>query len=389
MSAPKDYLLMKKYVLVSADFNTWGGMDRANYEFAWYLANTAEASIHLVSYFVASPLSDHKNVAWHKVPKPLNSYALSEPLIKIYSYHIARRLSKLGARIIANGGNCNWSDVNWVHYVHAAFRPQLGQNTIWSLKRRLEHKRYLKDERYAFRKAKVVIANSEVTRQHLINYFDIPARQVHTIYYGIDPQAFRPVTSDKQALARRELGWSNDRLRVIFVGALGDRRKGFDILFEAWKTLCQNISWDVDLIALGAGSELDFWRSQAKHYKLSDRIQLPGFTRNMPQVMEGADALISPTRYEAYGLGVHEALCCGLPAFVTRSAGIAERYPKELDDLLLNDPPNAEDLVQRLKHWRANIDDYKARIAKFGEQLRQRTWTDMAREIVELIDSTD
>jgi glycosyltransferase involved in cell wall biosynthesis len=117
-------------------------------------------------------------------------------------------------------------------------------------------------------------------------------------------------------------------------------------------------------------------------------LQLIGFSQQVKDYLKAADILISPTHYDAYGLGVHEALCCGLPSFVTRSAGVAERYPEELNDLLLNDPPNADDLVQRLKSWRANVDDYKARVANFSEQLRQRTWTDMAREIVELINST-
>ena len=43
-----------------------------------------------------------------------------------------------------------------------------------------------------------------------------------------------------------------------------------------------------------------------------------------PAVLAACDALVSPTRYEAYGLAVHEALARGLPALVSRSAGIAD-----------------------------------------------------------------
>jgi glycosyltransferase involved in cell wall biosynthesis len=94
------------------------------------------------------------------------------------------------------------------------------------------------------------------------------------------------------------------------------------------------------------------------------------------------DALVSPTHYDAYGQGVHEALCCGLPAFVTRCAGVAERYPEELADLLLDDPPSAADVVRRLRLWHGDRATYVARVAHFGEVLRRRSWADMAEDIL-------
>jgi hypothetical protein len=85
---------------------------------------------------------------------------------------------------------------------------------------------------------------------------------------------------------------------------------------------------------------------------------------------------------------VHEGLCCGLPAFVTRCAGVAERYPADLSDLLLNDPPDAEDIVRRLLRWRADMAGHAARVAPFGRMLRERSWKDMAEEIVGLLETT-
>ena len=54
----------------------------------------------------------------------------------------------------------------------------------------------------------------------------------------------------------------------------------------------------------------------------------------MPTVFAACDLLIHPARYEAYGLAVHEALCRGLPALVSATAGVAERYPEDLGQLL-------------------------------------------------------
>ena len=101
----------------------------------------------------------------------------------------------------------------------------------------------------------------------------------------------------------------------------------------------------------------------------------------MPAVFAACDLLIHPARYEAYGLGVHEGICRGLPALVTATAGIAERYPADLSPLLLQDPESASELTTRLLAWRDDA-SVKERVAEFASKLRSRTWDQMAREIV-------
>ncbi|MDK2408772.1 glycosyltransferase [Aphanizomenon sp. PH219] len=54
-------------------------------------------------------------------------------------------------------------------------------------------------------------------------------------------------------------------------------------------------------------------------------INFLGFRADVPNLLRAADCLVAPTRYEAYDLGVHEALCCGLPAIVSADAGVDER----------------------------------------------------------------
>src|SRR5262249_22520728 len=117
---------------------------------------------------------------------------------------------------------------------------------------------------------------------------------------------------------------------------------------------------------------------------LKMRIRMMGFSKDVSNFLRAADSLVHPARYEAYGLSVHEALCCGLPALVTKNAGVAERYPPDLADLLLDDPPTVEDVIQRLRRWRANMEGQRARVAAFAAKLRQRTWSDMSREFVSL-----
>ena len=103
--------------------------------------------------------------------------------------------------------------------------------------------------------------------------------------------------------------------------------------------------------------------------------------------MSAADLLVHPARYEAYGLAVHEALCCGVPAIVSSNAGIAERMPPALAGLLLHDVNSADDLAARFVYWRDRAADLRENARSAGAALRQRSWDDMAREIADLAES--
>ncbi|HLY99228.1 MAG TPA: glycosyltransferase, partial [Candidatus Angelobacter sp.] len=195
---------------------------------------------------------------------------------------------------------------------------------------------------------------------------------------------FRPASPAEKLAARERLNWPVNTLTAAFIGALGyDRNKGFDILFAAWKQLCADPAWDVDLVAAGGGADVPYWRAQAEKSGLGRRIRMIGFTQDVPLLLRASDVFIQPSFYEAYGLSAHEALCCGLPALVTRTAGIAERYPAALSGLLLDGPPSVHNLVDRLRQWRTEHEEWRARVEDFSSSLRQRTWTDMAREFVE------
>ena len=362
-------------------------MDRANYELARHLAEDLGATVHLVAYYVSSPLADHPNVTWHRVRKPLNADLLAEPLLYHAGRKLARKLRGEGARVIVNGGNCAWPDVNWIHAVHTAWprrdthAPALfrGRAAAYKLKAR-------RDERRALSQARTVVTNSERAREQVIADGRVTPGRVRSIYYGIDADVFHPPSPAERAAARKCLGWAVDRPVALFIGALGhDRNKGFDLLFSAWEELCCDPAWDVDLAALGGGAEVGLWRERSERAGLGDRVRMLGRTKEAHDMLLASDLLVSPTHYEAYGLGVHEALCCGLPAFVTRTAGIAERYPAELDELLLAAPPTVADLVQRLRRWHADQAGYRDRVRGFSEKLRQRSWADMAREIVAYI----
>jgi glycosyltransferase involved in cell wall biosynthesis len=374
---------MNPYLIVTGDFVKTGGMDRANYALARYVADSG-AETHLVAYRVDPELASRPNVIVHRVPKPARSYMLAAPLLDRIGRVWARRITERGGKVIANGGNCEWGDINWVHYVHAAYRRETSAGVAHQIKLALSSRMARTGERRALNRARIAITNSNRTREDLVVRLGIPRSKVHTIYYGTDPELLRPASPDERAALRRELGWTEGTPIVAFVGAIGDRRKGFDTLFEAWKLLCADLRWDAELVVIGTGVEAATWRDRTGRSGMERRIHFLGFRSDVPMLLRACDLLVSAVRYEAYGLNVHEALCCGIPAIVSADAGVAERYPSELKNLLLDDPEGVEELVRKLHSWRSQLDLWKRRVIPFSCKLRQYTWDDMAREILAL-----
>lgn len=369
---------MTSWLLASGDFVPVGGMDTANHAFASFLARRDAADVHLVAHRVAPELASRPGVHVHRVPRPLGSHALGEPLLTSIATRRSRDVLRSGGHVMANGGNLNAGDVTWIHYVHAAYSPVVA-GAVHAAIGRLKHRRYVAAERRALTRARLVICNSDRTVDDVVNRVGVDPARVRRIYYGIDPARFHDRSDSADAKAK--CGYAPDVPVVLFVGALGDRRKGFDTVFEAWRSVCRRTDWDAQLLVAGSGAELAGWRARASTDGTAGRITFLGYRTDVADLMAAADLIVHPARYEAYGLAVHEALCCGVPAIVSACAGVVERMPESLAGLLIHDAESADDLAARLVYWRDRALDLRECARRAGAMLRTRSWDDMSREI--------
>ncbi len=381
------------YLIVSGDFVKAGGMNQPNYELARYLADEGFET-HLVGYRVADDLARHPGVTVHRVPKVASSYFLSQPLMNQLGQRWARAIAAADGRVIVNGACCDWDDINWVHHVQAVFAPQVTAGWARRLKNRVQRRVDLAAERRIVPRAKLAITDTERMKHDLVERLRFPAERAHAVYLGIDPALFRLPSAAERAASRTHIGAgvpdaTLGRPLVAFVGALGDTRKGFDTLFGAWAKLCVGPAWDADLVVVAMGAELPTWKARAAGAGIASRIRFLGFDRDdtfIARVLWGCDALVLPSRYEGYGRPVQEALCCGLPALVSRASGIAEQYPAELADLIIPDADDVADVAARLARWRKAADTWREKIRPFAAALRNHSWRRMAEQIVETIE---
>ncbi|MDB4906962.1 MAG: glycosyl transferase family 1 [Gemmatimonadetes bacterium] len=371
---------MRPFTIVAGDFVTTGGMDAANYALADFLRRQSR-EVHVVAHRIAASLAG--GVTVHRVHRPLGSHMLGAPLLAREGRYWAGVMRRRGGVSVVNGGNCV-GQVNWLHYVHAVHAP-LGTRGIRRVLGAMLHQRDRDDEARAARAATLVIANSERTRADAIERLGVAPERVHRVYYGTDASRFRIPSATERASARARLGISGSEPVMIFIGALGDRRKGFDTLYSAWQSL-QREGWRGTLLVAGAGAELDSWRARAAAAGLGRSIQFLGFRQDIRELLAASDAIVAPSRYEAYGLAVQEALCCGIPAIVSAQSGIAERGAGA-GMLRLQSAEDANELLVRILEWSSSREAHAAGAREIGATLAQWSWDAMSRQIVELAEA--
>lgn len=373
------------FLIVTGDFVPTGGMDRANLALASFLADSPQLAshVHLVAHRADEELTRHPRVTLHQVPRPLGSHWLAGPMLDRAARRFASALP--GVRVVVNGGNCRTPRVsaNWVHYLHACWTPDSGQHVRLPWRRRIKHalahRQFLREERAALELAPRIIANSHLTARQIARHYPQVADRVRVVYYGTDADRFGPVTADERAAARERLGIALERPVVVFVGSLGDSRKGFDILFDAWSILARSEGWDAALLVVGAGASLPVHERIAREAGLGDSLRFLGFRRDVPDILAAADLLVSPVRYEAYGLNVHEALCREIPVLVSAESGVAERLHEDSLEspaslMRLPAPVDAESLAESLRHWRERTECYRKAAKAAGTLLRADSW---------------
>ncbi len=189
-----------------------------------------------------------------------------------------------------------------------------------------------------------LLAFAEGTRSDVVRLYGLPPQALDVLPVGYDPGAFNPVRKGQMRReARAHLGYGPDDRVLLFV-ANELERKGFRCLIEAVALLDQP-----SVKVLGAGRVApDAYRRLIVEEGLGDRVQWIGSSNDVGYLHAASDAFVLPTRYEAWGLVIVEALGSGLPVVTSRQAGAAITVRHEQTGRLLEDPEDVGELADAL-----------------------------------------
>ena len=79
------------------------------------------------------------------------------------------------------------------------------------------------------------------------------------------------------------------------------------------------------LVFAGEGHQREELQAEAAKRGLQQRVKFLGFINQsqLPALYAAADVLVLPSSYDAFGVVVNEAMCCGCPVIVSDQVGAA------------------------------------------------------------------
>jgi alpha-1,6-mannosyltransferase len=144
------------------------------------------------------------------------------------------------------------------------------------------------------------------------------ARVIH-IPFGVDTRTFRP-TARCEDWRRRWLGGADDGAALIVGCGRFAMEKRWDVLIEAFGHVCARRR--AVLVLFGDGPERTRLERSAP-----PGVRFAGFEPDrvrLAKALASADILAHASPYETFGIGIAEAIACGLPIVVPDAGGAAE-----------------------------------------------------------------
>ncbi len=176
-------------------------------------------------------------------------------------------------------------------------------------------------DRMTLRRPGHLLAVSEEVRRDYQKHFELP--DIEVLYNFIDLSRFRErLAQVDRATARRALGVGDDEVVVLHVGRF-HRQKAQDHLLSAFG-LAAVESPGLRLFLAGDGAELPRARALASDMDVGDAVVFLGSVPDVVPLYRAADVFAFPSRFEAFGMALLEAMAAGLPSVATRAGGILE-----------------------------------------------------------------
>lgn len=167
--------------------------------------------------------------------------------------------------------------------------------------------------------AQLVQCNSAMVRDEIAARYDVPAPRLRVIHNGVDLERFSPERrASEGGRLRADLG-ARGRPTFVLVGS-GLRRKGAETAIRA---LAAAQSREAELWIAGRDRP-EPWRELAARLDVGSRVRMLGARGDVEAVYAGADALLLPTRYDAFANATLEAAASGLPVVTSGANGAAD-----------------------------------------------------------------
>jgi glycosyltransferase involved in cell wall biosynthesis len=212
-------------------------------------------------------------------------------------------------------------------------------------------------------------------QENLIYYLPALRRKrdkLMVIHNGVlTDQSTQKYNGDTATSFRNEIGIGNSIFLFGFLGRFMPQ-KGFDNLIDAVEELSENLSnrGRFRIAVVNDGAYIREYKKIITDKGLSEYFIFYGFTPSVSRVLISLDALLVPSRWEAYGLIAAEAMVIGCTVIAANCIGLRE-VTKNTPAIVLK-VGNSESLSNALREFMNNPELYKQRAKEFVSEARVR-----------------
>ncbi len=171
-----------------------------------------------------------------------------------------------------------------------------------------------------------ILADSQATKDDLIDLYNTPADKVTVLYSGVGTE-FVPV-ADSATLSAVRAKYGIGAEPYIFSISTLQPRKNYQRLIQAFDIAMQQLqNTEIKLVlAGGKGWLYDEIFAEVERRNLQSRVIFPGFVddEDLAALYSGAEVMAYPSLYEGFGLPMLEAMACHTPVLTSTVSCLPE-----------------------------------------------------------------
>lgn len=233
---------------------------------------------------------------------------------------------------------------------------------------------------YSVGRADHILADSEATKQDLIELYHTSADKITVLLSGINP-IYRPITNEQTlAQARQRYHIPPNAPYIFSIGTI-QPRKNYARLIEAVNNLGPAYQ-DVHIVIAGGKGWLENPIYQTvQDLAMTERVHFTGFVadEDVPVLYSGAICTAYPSLYEGFGFPVLESMACHTPVLTSTVSSLPEVAGAAA---LMVDPYDVEAITDGLRRL---LDDQTLRhqLVTAGQaQIQRFTWQQSASHLL-------
>lgn len=239
--------------------------------------------------------------------------------------------------------------------------------------------------RHNGRRAAHVIADSQTTKDDLVQLYHINPAKIHIVYPAYDP-ALKPIT-DEQELAAVRQKYGITAPYLLYIGTL-QPRKNLLRLVEAFAA--SSVVSSHQLVLAGRTG----WRAEpilraiaALEPAVRQQIILPGYVEDGDKaaLISGAAVMLFPSLYEGFGFPVLEAQTCGTAVICSNTSSLPEVAG---DAALLVNPQETAEVTAAITRLLSDQSLQQELIHKGFQNIQRFTWQETAEQLLHILEQT-